>query len=76
VQYDAAILFEFENGTQILLSREENIAAYIEVNHKPEVIKEILNTMKLRKELTKFIEQRKEILENPNESEIRLKIKY
>ncbi len=49
VQYDAAMLFEFENETQILLSREESISGFIEVNYKPDVIKKILNTMKLRK---------------------------
>ena len=50
VRYDSAILFNYENG-QILLTADQSISGNIEVNHKPEVINEIVGTMIFRKEI-------------------------
>lgn len=76
VQYDAAILFEFENNTQILFSRQETIAGYIEVNYKSHVIKEVLKTMKIRKVIASATGRRKEPLIKDDKDAFRLKIRY
>lgn len=74
VRYDAAILFEFENEIQMLLSREESISGFIEVNYKQEVIKEILNTMKPRIIQANNIKKIK--TESFDRNESRIKIRY
>ena len=50
VNYDSAILISYEAG-QILLSAEQSISGYIEINYKREAIKENLEQMRLRKEI-------------------------
>ncbi len=50
VSYDRAILFKYEKG-QILVSAGKSGPGMFEVQYKPEVIREILNTLSLRKEL-------------------------
>lgn len=49
IKYDSAILFDYEAG-QILLTPERSITGYIEINHKPDAITEIIATMNYRKE--------------------------
>ena len=50
VNYDSAILISYEAG-QVLLSPEQSISGFIEINYKQKDIKEILDTMRLRKEI-------------------------
>ncbi len=76
VQYDAAILFEFENKKQILFSREETIAGKIEVNYKADIIQEILKTIMPRKALTSAAGSGKDSLINVDKNATRLKIRY
>ncbi|HCA59043.1 MAG TPA: hypothetical protein DEP46_13805 [Blastocatellia bacterium] len=50
IRYDSAILFDYEAG-QILLTPDRSITGYIAINYKPNVIIEIIATMKYRKEI-------------------------
>ncbi|HMQ03492.1 MAG TPA: hypothetical protein PKD26_06220 [Pyrinomonadaceae bacterium] len=51
VRYDRAILFDYGKG-QLLLSAGNTLPGRFEIQYKPDVIAEILETLSIRKAIT------------------------